>query len=223
MYAIGDVVSILHDGSREVGEVVGVLSAPGGPLYDVSLEDIVVKATEEADLAPVHADEIRTLLTSLVGMETSVPTRRKAVLRQCYAAFLTKALDRLDREAEGIPSDVCARFEVGQSVAARDGSSLSLGVVSLVARDGESIRYEVDVLGETLRMDEAHIMALSDAVIEATYQLGSRARFVADGYEGDDAFVGTICKLEETETGIEYSLMFDDGDILEGLLAADLE
>jgi hypothetical protein len=46
---------------------------------------------------------------------------------------------------------------------------------------------------------------------------------VADGYEGDDAFVGTICKLEETETGVEYSLMFDDGDILEGLLAADLE
>ena len=96
-------------------------------------------------------------------------------------------------------------------------------MVSLVARDGEDIRYEVDVLGETLRLDESHILALSDVETEAAHHLGGRARFVADGYEGDDAFVGTICKLEETETGVEYSLMFDDGDILEGLLAADLE
>ena len=223
MYAIGDAVSLVYGGDRQIGEIVGVLWAQGERLYDVSLEEIVVKAVEEAEIAPIYPDQIKSLLTAMVSSPGPKTTRGRAVLRQRYAAFLTQTLDRMEQEREGMQAAGDALFDVGQTVAVLDDNSFSLGVVCMVSRSGDGIRYEVDVLGETLRVGESSLADLACAEMGTAYRLGSRARFVAEGYEGDEAFAGAICKVERTEEEYEYSLMFDDGDILEGLSAADLE
>lgn len=222
-FAMGDVVILQCDGQQGIGEVVGVSLSPTAPLYDVSLEQVVVKAAEESSLSAASASDIRTLLSALVGQSSPVLTTRELVLRQRYAAFLTTALARLQGGAQKAQCGRDARFEVGETVVAKEGPSLILGTVQMVSLRGDEIVYEIEAVGEVKTLLEAEIAPLGEVARDGVLRLGARVRFLIEGYEHDEAYLGTICRVEPRDGGFEYSLMFDDGDILEGLAATDLE
>lgn len=223
-YAIGDVVLLRDEGRQQIGEVVGVRSVADGLLYDVSLERVVVKAVEEGRVCLAHSDDVRTLLSVMVAQPPSALSARELLLRQHYTAFLTAALARLDDAAQDGSGGGAALFEVGQTVATRDGSFFALGVVSMVSRRADGLAYVVDVMGESKDLGESEIMPLHEVPQNGGdgLALGARARFLSEGHEEDDAFVGTICGVDSRDGACEYSLMFDDGDILEGIASVDL-
>jgi hypothetical protein len=222
MFALGQAVVVPHDGAYHVGEVVGVRALSEGRLYDVSLEHIVIKAMASEDLRAVTEDELNGLLSSFVGAAGTGASERDVLLRREYVAFLARARAAFDADATTSDAVVPARFAVGEYVAVRDGASFALGRVMGVSISNHEASYVLEVMGENRRVGEDALCDLSDAPSSLGLALGARARFVADGYEDDESFFGVVCGCAEDAEGPVFSLLFDDGDVLEDLRSADL-
>lgn len=222
MFALGQAVVVTYEDAYHVGEVVGVRAVAEGCLYDVSLERIVIKAMAPGDLRVATEDELNGLLSSFVGVAEVGRSERDALLRQEYVAFLARARAGFDADAATGDAPVVARFDVGQYVAVRDDASFALGRVLGVSVSNHEPSYVLEVMGENRRVGEDALCALSDAPSSSGLALGVRARFVADGYEDDESFFGIVCGCAQDAEGPLFSLLFDDGDVLEDLRPTDL-
>lgn len=221
-YALADVVCVSYRGQRCLGEVVGIARASYGFVYDVSLEEVVLKAVSQDDVSPTSAEEVNTLLMALLSRPLSQGSNRDTYLRQRYVESLTKAMQHMRSVQRERCHEQHARFDVGQQLAMRDGSTWILATVRGVVQAADGVRYDVDALSEARRVNEGELSSLDRACGVAELDLGARARFVVAGYEQDDAYVGTICAIEQSGGSWEYAILFDDGDVLEGLSANDL-
>ena len=205
-----------------MGEVVGVSTVSHELFYDVSLEDVIVKAVAQEDIRFASTEDMRSLLMAFLGGASPVHSARAAVLRQDYVAFLSQAVEARDRAVPGLQGKGDARFAPGDVVALRRASAWLLGTVRGVARVAEGIRYDVETTDELVRAAEQDLVVPHDAPCTSTVFLGRRMRFVADGYEQDAAYEGVVCMVEGADGQLEFALMFDDGDVLEGLTESDL-
>ena len=219
MYEIGQAVSIAYEEERRLGTVAGVNSAFGELYYDVSLEEIVVKAVEESSIQSVGTDELRALSTRLLGQPST--SARDALLRMQYITSISQALASAQQESEDVSKGLLHSW-MNKSVVVTQDDCSELGTVRGILLKEGTPQFDVEIMGEMRRVDEQCLSLLSMADTGEGLVLGGRARFVASGYEDDESFVGTICLVRNTEEGIRYSLMFDDGDILEDLSSADL-
>lgn len=223
LFSVGDMVAVRGEGGQRIGEVVGQIIAPYGYAYDVSVEDVVLKAISQADMVPATTRDLQSLLMTLVGYTTQASSERDVFLLQRYVEVLTRALDRLEGSSDEDDRFQCMPlFELGQRLAVREGDVWVLATVHGISRVGETVRYDVDAMSEMRRVDEQQLKVLDEVKVASGLGLGARARFVVNGHEHDDAYAGTVCALAPTEDGWEYSLVFDDGDVLEGLAAQDL-
>jgi len=223
MYSLGQAVVLSVGGAFQVGEVVGVRAASQGTLYDVSLEQVVVKALAQDGLRMATVDELNSLLTSLMGAVEGASSERDAVLRQEYVSFLVRARASLEKESPTGDALLTARYAVGDYVAVQEGETSVLGRVMGVTMRNQELCYTLEAMGETVRVDEGALSELSSVAVAGGIALGSRARFVAPGYEDDDAFLGVVCSCAPGADGPVYAILFDDGDVLEDLRPADLE
>lgn len=234
----GQAVVVSRAGEQRVGEVVGTLEAAGVTLYEVSLEDVILKGVWPQDLSLATTGAIQATLGWLAidpefaqddegSSSESREGIRRALLRQAYAEFLQHALEALmaneaesacDANAEQGGASI-ARYAVGEHVAVREDEAWLLGTVFRAVRKGGEVTYTIEALGDVRIVSEQDLMSATDAPCPA---LGSRAYLVAEGHEADDDFAGTICKAEPSGDAWVFSLAFDDGDILEGLLAEDV-
>ena len=220
MYTLGEVVALTQNGERSVGEVVSVQRVLSTTYYDVSLERVVVKAATQEELEPVTAHEIRGLLTGIMGVESSVLLEKDAFLRQRYAAFLTRALATMESDEDSVAAS--SDFFVGDLVEVHTNNVRSLGTIRGVYQQNGNITYEVEVMGEVERLYESDIVRLRQSDADSGLQLGTRVRLVANGHEDDEAYVGILCSIEAVGNRAEYSIQFEDGDILGGLDASDI-
>ncbi len=219
MYEIGQAVSVAFQEQRRLGTIVGAHSAFGELFYDVSLEEVVVKAVEEPSMQPVAANELRTLSTQLLGQPAS--SARGALLRQQYVTAISQALASAQEAKEGISESLLQRW-MGKSVVVTRDDRSELGTVRGILLKEGAPQFDVEIMGEVCRIGEQCLTLFDSKTTGGHLALGCRARFVASGYEDDESFAGTICLARKTEGGMQYSLMFDDGDVLEGLTSADL-
>lgn len=222
MYSLGQVVVVSAGDAPQVGEVVGVRAASLGTLYDVSLEHVVVKAVAQDAVRAATVDELNSLLTSLMGATGGMSSERDALLRQEYVSTLVRARASLEQESSLADALPTARYAVGEYVVLQEGDTSSLGRVMGVSMRNQELCYTLEVMGETLRADEASLHELEGAAADGI-ALGARARFVAPGYEDDDAFLGLVCSRAQDADGPVFAILFDDGDVLEGLRPTDLE
>ncbi|MBO7675196.1 MAG: hypothetical protein J6S63_09325 [Atopobiaceae bacterium] len=222
MYELGKAVALTFEDAHAVGEVVGVRAVSRGYVYDVSLEDVVVKAVVQDDLRAVTQDELDGLLTSYLGATGVVTSERDAVLRQEYVAFLARARAVMDADAPQDDARTPARYAVGQDVVVQDDGAYALGRVVSVAVRSDGPSYLLEVMGENRRTGEDALCDLVDAPSSDGFALGMRVRFVAEGYEDDESFAGVLCACAPAADGLTFSLLFDDGDVLEDLCPADL-
>lgn len=220
-YALGDVVIISYEEASRAGEVVGVLDVADGPLYDVSLEEVVVKALPQREVRAAHADEVRSLLVALTSGSQQLTSVRQVLLRKRYIESLTTALERLEAEMEGIAT-VDSPFEMGSTVVICEQERWLLGIVRGVSRGSSGIRYDVEAMDELMRVERQALVGIEDVRLDDALSLGQRARMLVAGHETDDAYAGTLCAIERRDGRWLYSLMFDDGDILEELEADDV-
>lgn len=223
MYQIGDAVAITRDGETAIGEVVGAHAIASDLFYDISLEQIILKAMSADALAPVQASAVQSLLLALVHGTRPPSLPREVLLRQRYVAFLTKALDEMESRTRATAPGVAARYHISQQVAVHTDDSWMLAEVRGIVRMSDDMWYDVCALGEAMRMRETELQPLVEVDAACEFTLGERARFVAVGYEDDDAYVGTICMLEQHGNTWEYAIQFDDEDVLEGIGATDLQ
>lgn len=230
MFQLEDPVIVIQSGEQRIGEVVGLRTTPWGTLYDVSLEDVVCKALFEEDLCVASAEAMQALLgwyaidpESQAAPPLQRDFLRRQLLRAEHAAYVQRALAKLSVRPDDAMLRGLARFDIGQPVAVRDRDVCHLGVVcGQSLRDG-SVWYDVDVLGERRSMAESLLASIAEIGAPAgTLALGSRARFVVAGHERDSDYEGTICTVDVSSPEARYALLFDDGDILEDLAAADL-
>ena len=220
MFKLGEAVILTQDEERSIGEIVGVLRVSDKTYYDVSLERIVIKAAEQDEVEPVAAHELKGALTALVGTGSPTLSCRDVLLQQRYAAFLAQALASLEGDVDG--DTAAAGHAVGDLVAVHLGDAYSVGVVQGIFRQGDAIAYEVETMGEVERLEEGAILDLESSRQSLAPLLGTRVRLAVSGHEDDEAYAGTVCSVEITKNGNEYSIQFDDGDILGGLDASDL-
>lgn len=222
MFRIGEAVVFQYGGNRVLGEVVGIIAVNQMTFYDISVEELVVKAVEESQLGLAPVEDARSLLMTLLAGAQSVATPRMALLRQRYVAFLSRVVDERAGAFEQVPDELNPRFEVGQEVSLKQDETWLYGVIRGVALLNERLEYEVEAAGELIRAQENLLRALDDEQHAKGIRLGQRMRFLASGFEDDDAYCGVVCVVDKTEDEITYSLMFDDGDVIEGLSALDL-
>ena len=220
MYKLGDAVFLTQNGERSIGEVVGVLRISSNTYYDVSLERMILKAVTSEELGPVSAHDLKRLLSAFMSIGSPTISRRDSLLRQRYAAFLAQALASMDNDANDIK--VASDFAVGDLVAVCVGDVSSLGTIQGIFIQNDATAYEVEVMGEVERLTENDIMDLEKVSLDSEFLLGARVRLMVGGHEDDEAYVGTLCSIEGSDANREYSIQFDDGDILGGLGASDL-
>ena len=222
MFRMGDAVVLQYGGNRVLGEVVGISTVNQMAFYDISVEELVIKAVEESQLSLAPVENARSLLMTLLAGAQPVTTPRMALLRQRYVAFLSRAVDERAGAHEQETGNLRPSFEVGQEVSLEQGNTWLYGVVRGVALLNEKLEYEVEAAGELIRAREDLLNALAERRHSEGVWLGRRMRFVVPGFEQDDAYCGVVCVVDKTEDEITYSLMFDDGDVIEGLSAHDL-
>lgn len=222
---------VLHDQDRTlVGEVVGIRMSGPDALYDVSCETSTIKAVFEDELelatgAVLHT-ELNAILNAAVVGTPPMPDRegrRRAVLRNEHAMFLRKAMARL-QEPEAEAARLTTSFSVGDRLALRQDEAFDLCVVSGMRRQDGEVLVQVDCMGDVRFASEGDLLRLADVPRpEHGLVLGGRARFVVDGKEDDESYEGVICRIEREDDGWHFSLTFDDGDVFEDLVAADLK
>lgn len=222
MFRMGEAVVFQYDGKRTLGEVVGMVGMGQATFYDISLEELVVKAIEQSQLSLAPVEDARAVLMAMLAGAHPVASAREALLRQRYVAFLSRVVDERTGAIEQVPDELSPRFEVGQEVSLKQDETWLYGVIRGVALLNERLEYEVEAAGELIRAQEDLLRALDDEQHAKGIRLGQRMRFVAPGFEDDDAYCGVVCVVDKTEDEITYSLMFDDGDVIEGLSALDL-
>ncbi len=222
MFRMGEAVVFQYEGNRALGEVIGIITVNQMTFYDISVEELVVKAVEESQLSLAPVEEARSLLMALLAGTQPVASARTALLRQRYVAFLSRAVDERAGISERATDGLRPGFEVGQEVSLEQGKTWLYGVVRGVALLNEKLEYEVEAAGELIRAQEERLSDLAEQPLPEGVWLGQRMRFVVPGFEQDDAYCGVVCVVDKTEDEITYSLMFDDGDVIEGLSALDL-
>lgn len=225
MFELGQPVVVQSGDGQHIGEVIGEWGSAGSLFYDVSLLQTVRKAVPQHELRLATASEVNGLLSSFMTAQVGAFTERDVLLRHQYTMFLARALSELDasQPAEGQMPE--ARFGLGDKVALREDDALVLGIVRGRAVRNAQAHYLVETLGEERMVPEDAVLALGESYAGHTGQgmrLGERVRFVAPGHENDDDFLGVVCSVRRAGQGAEYAILFDDGDVLEGLSSADL-
>lgn len=223
MYHLGDAVLAAWGDEAAIGEVVGTYVVAGDLFYDISLEQTVLKALPHSALTPAQASDVQSLLFALIHGTRPPSSPRDVLLRQRYVEFLSKAFEGMELLARTEGPGVSARFHMSQQVAVYTDGSWMLAVVQGIVRLSDSVWYDVCALGEVLRKKEEELRPLAEVEVACEFELGERVRFVAADYEDDDAYVGTVCMLEQNGDVWEYAIQFDDEDVLEGIGATDLQ
>lgn len=220
-YALGDAVVVAYEGQRCIGEVVGIGMVANTPVYDVSLEQVIVKALPECELQTAVADQAQSLIMGLLGGANVMLDSRGAYLRKKYVEFLTTFASRA--HGEGHEEQGQATFGIGDDVCVSMGErQWALGRVQGSYRTQSGLRLDVEAAGELLHVEQEALCKLEGVDFGTKFSLGQRARMVAAGHELDPEFEGTICALAQGDSAWCYALMFDDGDIMEDLTEADL-
>ena len=220
MLTIGQPVVVSGDDGLQIGEVVGAWAAPTEPLYDVSLLSIVRKAVPQSALRPALASELDELMSAFLMPRVPVASERDAHLQKQYALFLARARAELGHGQRERAASASAAFGIGDKIELREGNARLLGaVVGITMRDA-LVHYVVDVMGEQRCVSESQVARL-DAHASGL-ALGARVRFVAQGHEDDEDFLGVVCSCRSTERGDAFAIMFDDGDVMEDLSSNDL-
>lgn len=218
-------------------ELNAILESPQGPMR-ASLRHIASSAWPEhaqgflghdsvLSDSPMPPTTSRSEAGSHAGTHapSSPAAMRDVLLRQEYAAWLAKAMDSLGQDARSASVAIAqaTRHLVGGRVAVHDQGAWCLGTVRRAAQGNGGVTYTVEVLDELCEYAEDEVCALADVpYCEHAHRLGARARMVAEGHESDASFEGVICRVERDEDEMSYALLFDDGDVFEGLVADDL-
>lgn len=224
MYSLGQPVFAMHEDEWQLGEVVRVLSSPHELLYDVSVEAVVLKCIDETAMRPASAADLRAHLTAHTNMQIPVLTNAQGIRRHRYAQDLARMLANAEkRQRAQEHSDSIARFEVGDPVVFDKDDGLAWGFVQAAFVDENAIRYVVDALGEQMQLDEDRLRVPGQEKIpDHVPGLGSRVRFLTAGHEDDDEFLGRVCMVKKEVGDWVVSMVFDDGDVFEGLATADV-
>lgn len=222
-FQIGQPVTCTGDGVRGVGKVVGVAHAPTCVFYEVELWDHVRKGVRAEELRPATASDIRDELESLASVAVAGGAGpREGFLRARHAHALERLLAGADAP-DGQTTRMEARFVLDQEVVCAGEDVWRLGRVVAVRARADSVRYELDVAGSQEVADQEALYELGKPpVAGVAFWLGQRARLVVAGHEQDDDYLGTICTVSRSAGTWSYDLMFDDGDVFEGLEASDL-
>lgn len=193
----------------------------GQAWYDVSLEDVVQKAVPAPRMEAVAPAELQALVQ--LGMQLPAPTdAREGILRERHLRFLAGALAQAQAgAADAAPADGL-RFVPGDRVATRSAGAWQLATVRGCVRTHEGVRYELVLTDEVAYVGEEDVVALDEVCADGSLRLGDRVRMLAEGHEADDAFVGVVCLVEPQAAGVSYGIVFDDGDVFEGLCDKDL-
>lgn len=226
---VGDVVVVSRNGEQRVGEVVGVVSIGEEHLFEVSLEDVVLKGVLPEELEPATTEAIQATLGWL-AMDPEfvrVPAdardgMRRAFLRQAYAELLGRALSVARKQASRPAVD--ALHAVGDSLVLLRDEAYVLGTVRGTTSRGRSTSYTLEVMGDLVSAAEKDVLSPEDARAKMGEGslLGTRAYLAAEGHELDEDFAGTVSRAALTPEGWRYSLAFDDGDVMEDLSQDDL-
>lgn len=225
MFELGQPVVVRCDDGLQIGEIVGEWGSAGARFYDVSLLQAVEKALPQSDIRLATPEEINGLMTSLMTARVVAPTERDALLRRQYTLFLAKALAKMKDGAGAGESALAARFALGAMVALRADDAIVLGVVKGCSTRNARTHYVVEALGEEQMVPEDRLEELrtvENSEGDGGICLGRRVRFVADGHEDDDDFLGIVCSISPSAGGERYAILFDDGDVLEDLSSSDL-
>lgn len=208
------------DGGLQIGEIVGVWAAPTEPLYDVSLLSTVHKAVPQSALRLASADELDELMSAFLMPRQPVTTERDAHLRKQYALFLARARAKMRHSQGGQDEYANAAFGIGDKIELRDGNARLLGVVAGITTRNAQVHYVVDAMDEQRCVPQTQVIRLD--VNASGLTLGARVRFVAQGHEEDEDFLGVVCSCKGSDQGDVFAIMFDDGDVMEDLSPDDL-
>ena len=222
--AIGSIVCVTVAGEQRIGEVVGVRSVAGTPLFDVTCEQAVMRSRMADEIHLASEAEVMALLSyyamdarSSDEAEDSDPhVLRDQLLAQEYATWLAQVLQSMRAGEGSAPSADAAAYVTGEIICVREGTSWCLGRVESAQQRAEGIRYRV------VRAEDEDTLSCPESDLTTIEELkerfgalapGSRARLAIAGEEDNPDFEGTICRISECEGGPLFSLIFDDGDV----------
>ncbi len=202
-----------------MGEVVGTSGTPFGQLYDVELEDVVMKDVVDGELWLATEAEVRDALQDVARSAAAPPADdRERHRRVRYAAMLERLLAYA--VADGPQGSV--RYALGQQVAWRADATWRLGVVTGLRRRSNTVAYELNMADERVVVGESELREPAEVPAIGSFALGAQVRFVAEGHEDDTDFDAVVCAITSAGDGPLYDIRFSDGDVFEGLVADDL-
>ncbi|MDO4798455.1 MAG: hypothetical protein Q4A01_10630 [Coriobacteriales bacterium] len=229
-YGLGQPVVVACEGQSTVGVVAGVLQTPMGVLYDVELQAYIHKGLLEEELLPATSDDVRQALEALLsqtvmpgGPQTPEPPGRKEERSQCVRSRFAMCLQEALAHVAGThDSDVPARFGLGSQVAWQDGSAWRLGSVVGMRSRSDGLAFELDVFGTYVVATEQDLCDIDELPVSSTHALSSRVRYLVPGCESDPHYEATVCAVAGEVPKTTYDIVFDDGDVFEGLGPSEL-
>jgi len=230
--SIGDAVILTNAHPVRVGHVVGTRQVSGLALFDVAFERECAYSLLEEEIAPATCEQVRAMLAGLAfeaeasrGEEaplTPAGLRDQIPAHESQARF-AESLRRLMATSTDTSLEAAGARGLGDTVAVRKEDGWYLALVRGIVSSAEGTLFDLVVEGELERHPKTCVTALTDPNLpKAHVSLGSRARLASEAEAADDAFTGTVCRIEATDIGLELALAFDDGDVFLGLTPHDL-
>lgn len=224
-YDLGQAVLLAHAGRQDVGGIVGAFSTSTGTFYDVELEGKIVKGVLADELEPATPETISLVLQTVLS-RTMQPSGdqgtsiRAQYLRSRYVMLLRELLSHGEDVQDSMAS--MPIFSVQQDVALRRDDAWLLATVVGVRSRADDVLYDLDVAGTYVRVPQGELCAMGEVPVTGEHSLGARVRYVASGYEDDEAFLATVCAIRGESGAIAYDIVFDDGDVFENVGPTDL-
>ena len=226
-YALGQAVLLTRDGAEELGGIAGTFVTPLGVLYDVELEACVVKGVLPDELTPASTADVRRVLEAHLSRTVSLgnlsvssdEVGRLRYLQKRHAMMLGELIEHA---AEEDPDSSVASFSLGAQVGWRDADTWRLASIVGIRARRDGVRYDLDVYGASVVVGESDLRPLDDLGIPASFGLGAQVRFLVPGHEDDADYEASVCGIGGTPESPLYDIVFNDGDVFEGVGADEL-
>lgn len=233
VFGLGQPVVVVREAQAAVGIVAGMLQSPLGVLYDVEVSQSIHKGLLDEELLPATSADVQRELEALLSPAvmprptvslTSVlpPTREDERLQYVRSRFALRLQEALSAATDGDGTCEEARFGMGSQVAWHDGDAWRLARVLGIRTLAAGLRYELDVCGACALASEQELSRVDELPVAPIHGLGSRVRFLVPGHELDVDYEATVCAVVGDAAGATYDIVFNDGDVFEGLSADEL-